>query len=100
MLSRLPLTTPSEFDAAVAAAKAAFPAWRDTPVPQRARVMLKLQQLIRENWDDLARLVTAEQGKTFQDARGDVFRGLGAPAPYAFSLLIIMLACKGLGGGL
>lgn len=50
MLSKLPLTTPTEFDAAVAAAKAAFPAWRDTPVPTRARVMLKLQQLIRENW--------------------------------------------------
>jgi len=50
VLSKLPLTTPSEFDAAVAAAKAAFPAWRDTPVPTRARVMLKLQQLIRENW--------------------------------------------------
>ncbi|KAI8469036.1 MAG: Aldehyde/histidinol dehydrogenase [Monoraphidium minutum] len=76
VLSKLPLTTPSEFEAAVAAAKAAFPAWRDTPVPARARVMLKLQQLIRENWDELARLVTAEQGKTFQDARGDVFRGL------------------------
>lgn len=50
MLSKLPLTTPDEFNAAVAAAKAAFPAWRDTPVPTRARVMLKLQQLIRENW--------------------------------------------------
>lgn len=76
VLSKLPLTTPSEFEAAVAAARSAFPAWRDTPVPTRARVMLKLQQLIRENWDDLARMVTQEQGKTFQDARGDVFRGL------------------------
>lgn len=76
VVSKLPLTTPDEFNAAVAAAKAAFPAWRDTPVPTRARVMLKLQQLIRDNWDELARLVTQEQGKTFQDARGDVFRGL------------------------
>jgi delta 1-pyrroline-5-carboxylate dehydrogenase len=50
VVSRLPLTTPTEFNAAVAAAKEAFPAWRATPVPTRARVMLKLQQLIRENW--------------------------------------------------
>jgi malonate-semialdehyde dehydrogenase (acetylating)/methylmalonate-semialdehyde dehydrogenase len=50
VLSKLPLTLPGEFEAAVAAAKAAFPAWRDTPVPTRARVMLKFQQLIRENW--------------------------------------------------
>lgn len=48
-MSRLPETTSAEFDAAVAAAKAAFPAWRRTAVSQRARVMLKLQQLIREN---------------------------------------------------
>lgn len=50
MLSKLPLTTPDEFNAAVQAAKDAYPAWRDTPVPTRARVMLKFQQLIRENW--------------------------------------------------
>ena len=49
VVSRLPETTSAEFDAAVAAAKAAFPAWRRTAVSQRARVMLKLQQLIREN---------------------------------------------------
>ena len=49
MIALLPETTAVEFDAAVAAAKAAFPAWRRTPVSTRARVMLKLQQLIREN---------------------------------------------------
>ncbi|KIZ05257.1 methylmalonate-semialdehyde dehydrogenase [Monoraphidium neglectum] len=76
VVSKLPLTTPDEFNAAVAAAKAAFPGWRDTPVSTRARVMLKFQHLIRENWDELAKLVTQEQGKTFLDARGDVFRGL------------------------
>eukprot|EP00775_Hariotina_reticulata_P009074 gene9074-9244_t len=76
VVSRLPLTTAAEFEAAVQAAKAAFPAWRSTPVPTRARVMLKFQELIRQNWDELAKSVTLEQGKTFQDAKGDVFRGL------------------------
>jgi hypothetical protein len=49
VISRLPETTGEEFEAAVGAARDAFPAWRRTPVPTRARVMLKLQQLIREN---------------------------------------------------
>ncbi|KAG2491870.1 hypothetical protein HYH03_009823 [Edaphochlamys debaryana] len=76
VLSRLPLSTRSEFDAAVAAASAAFPKWRVTPVPTRIRVMLKYQELIRANMEELARSVTMEQGKTLADARGDVFRGL------------------------
>eukprot|EP00882_Tetradesmus_deserticola_P005735 GHRQ01006038.1.p1 GENE.GHRQ01006038.1~~GHRQ01006038.1.p1 ORF type:complete len:228 (+),score=82.75 GHRQ01006038.1:200-883(+) len=76
VVSRLPLTTVAEFKAAVQAAKDAFPAWRATPVPTRQRVMLKFQELIRQNWDELAKSVTTEQGKTFQDAKGDVFRGL------------------------
>jgi malonate-semialdehyde dehydrogenase (acetylating)/methylmalonate-semialdehyde dehydrogenase len=73
---RTPRATPSEFAAAVAAAKAAFPAWRDTPLPTRQRVMLKLQALIRAHEGDLAAAITREQGKTLADARGDVFRGL------------------------
>lgn len=77
-MSRLPQCTPGEFEAAVAAAKAAFPAWRGTPVSARARVMFRLQHLINQNMDRLAASVTQEQGKTLADARGDVFRGLGA----------------------
>lgn len=49
VIGRLPETTEAEFNAAVAAASAAYPQWRKTPVPTRARVMFKLQQLIREN---------------------------------------------------
>jgi malonate-semialdehyde dehydrogenase (acetylating)/methylmalonate-semialdehyde dehydrogenase len=75
-LSRAPLTTPAEFDAAVAAAKNAFPAWRDTPVSQRQRVLFRLHALVRDRTDELARAITQEQGKTLADARGDVFRGL------------------------
>jgi len=49
VVSRCPETTPAEFQAAVQAAKDAFPAWRRTPLPTRQRVMFKLQQLIREH---------------------------------------------------
>jgi malonate-semialdehyde dehydrogenase (acetylating)/methylmalonate-semialdehyde dehydrogenase len=75
-LARVPLATPDEVAAAVAAAKAAFPAWRKTPIGQRARIFLKYQQLIRDNMKSLAATLTAEQGKTLADAEGDVFRGL------------------------
>lgn len=63
-------------EAAVASATEAFKTWREVPVQQRVRVNLKLQQLVRENMDDIAKLITKEQGKTLADARGDVFRGL------------------------
>eukprot|EP00252_Welwitschia_mirabilis_P014846 TRINITY_DN32889_c0_g1_i1.p1 TRINITY_DN32889_c0_g1~~TRINITY_DN32889_c0_g1_i1.p1 ORF type:complete len:548 (+),score=123.83 TRINITY_DN32889_c0_g1_i1:252-1895(+) len=76
IISKLPLTTPEEFQAAVKAAKKAFPEWRNTPVTARQRVMFKLQELIWRNMDKLALNVTTEQGKTLNDARGDVFRGL------------------------
>lgn len=49
VVSRCPETTPAEFQAAVQAAKDAFPAWRRTPLPTRQRVMFKLQQLIRSH---------------------------------------------------
>ncbi|OMO85283.1 Methylmalonate-semialdehyde dehydrogenase [Corchorus capsularis] len=76
VVSQVPLTTNQEFKAAVAAAKHAFPSWRNTPITTRQRVMLKLQELIRRDMDKLAKNITAEQGKTLKDAHGDVFRGL------------------------
>ncbi|CAI8591351.1 unnamed protein product [Vicia faba] len=76
VVSQVPLTTNEEFKAAVAAAKKAFPSWRNTPITKRQRVMLKFQELIRRDMDKLAISVTTEQGKTLKDAQGDVFRGL------------------------
>ncbi|KAL2634366.1 hypothetical protein R1flu_005845 [Riccia fluitans] len=76
VISKLPLATSHEFEAAVKAAKEAFPKWRSTPVTARQRIMLKLQELIRRDMDKLAANITTEQGKTLADARGDVFRGL------------------------
>ena len=76
VLARVPFATQDEINAAVAAAKEAFKTWKKTPIGARARIFLKLQQLIRENMGELAALLTAEQGKTLPDAEGDVFRGL------------------------
>lgn len=76
VVSQVPLTTYEEFKAAVSSAKQAFPAWRNTPITTRQRVMLKFQELIRRDMDKLAMNITTEQGKTLKDAQGDVFRGL------------------------
>jgi malonate-semialdehyde dehydrogenase (acetylating)/methylmalonate-semialdehyde dehydrogenase len=76
VLARVPFATADEVAQAVASARRAFASWRKTPIGARARIFLKLQQLIRENMADLAATLTAEQGKTLLDAEGDIFRGL------------------------
>jgi malonate-semialdehyde dehydrogenase (acetylating)/methylmalonate-semialdehyde dehydrogenase len=63
-------------DAAVKAASAAFPAWRDTPPLRRARVMQEFLSLLKKNQRELAAMVTAEHGKTLPDAMGSVQRGM------------------------
>ncbi len=76
VIAKVPQTTDDEINQAVAAAKEAFKTWRKTPITTRARIFLRYQALIRDNMDELAELLTSEQGKTIADARGDVFRGL------------------------
>ena len=70
------LANSADVDAAVAAAKAAFPAWSNTPPLRRARVMFKFLELLNQRRDDLARIITAEHGKVFTDAQGEVTRGI------------------------
>ncbi|NND04088.1 MAG: CoA-acylating methylmalonate-semialdehyde dehydrogenase [Acidimicrobiia bacterium] len=70
------LASVDEVDAGVASAQAAFPGWRDTPVTRRAKIMFKFRDLVEKHIDDLAKLLTAEHGKTLDDARGEVTRGL------------------------
>ena len=65
-----------EVGTAVAAAAAAFPAWADTPPIRRARVMQRFLQLMNQNRDTLAAMITAEHGKVFSDAQGEVSRGI------------------------
>lgn len=76
VVARVPFATKEELDLAVATAQEAFPSWRATPVPARMRVMLRFQQLLRDNTDRLAQIVTTEHGKTLPDAVGEIGRGL------------------------
>src|ERR1700690_1715887 len=61
----VPLSTREEAREAVAAAKAAYPAWRDTPAPTRGRIIAKAAALMTEQKDEVARILTLEEGKTF-----------------------------------
>lgn len=76
VLARTPEMNPSQIDIAVAAAKSAFPAWRETPISKRMRFLIKLEESIRSNIDELSQILTAEQGKTLADSLGDITRGL------------------------
>jgi malonate-semialdehyde dehydrogenase (acetylating) / methylmalonate-semialdehyde dehydrogenase len=68
--------TGEDVDAAVQAAQAAFPAWRDTPVVKRARVMFRFLELLQRNRDELARIIASEHGKVVPDAVGEIQRGM------------------------
>ncbi|HEX4511611.1 MAG TPA: CoA-acylating methylmalonate-semialdehyde dehydrogenase, partial [Burkholderiaceae bacterium] len=73
---RLHLASAAEVSAAVESAKAAFPGWADTPPIRRARVMQNFLVLLNENRDRFAAMITAEHGKVFSDAQGEVMRGI------------------------
>ncbi|MEO3828554.1 CoA-acylating methylmalonate-semialdehyde dehydrogenase [Actinomadura sp. B10D3] len=66
----------AEVDAAVAAAKQAFPGWRDTSLSRRTAVLFAFRELVARHRDELARLISAEHGKVVPDAAGEVTRGL------------------------
>jgi len=70
------LANGEEIDAAVAAAKAAFPAWRDTSITKRQQVLFRFRELLNERKGELAEILTAEHGKVLSDALGEITRGL------------------------
>jgi malonate-semialdehyde dehydrogenase (acetylating)/methylmalonate-semialdehyde dehydrogenase len=74
--AKVPLASTAEVGKAVAAAAAAFPDWANTPPLRRARVMFKFKELVEQNLDKMAALVTAEHGKVLSDAKGSCIRGL------------------------
>ena len=76
MLARVPLSTGAELDAAVAVAARAFESWRQVAVPRRSRVLFRYQQLLMERQDELAKLITQENGKSYEEAFGEVQRGI------------------------
>lgn len=76
VIARTPLSTAADVDAAVAAATKAFPAWSETPPMIRARVLFKFRNLLEEHFEEIARIVTTEHGKTLDESRGSVRRGI------------------------
>jgi malonate-semialdehyde dehydrogenase (acetylating)/methylmalonate-semialdehyde dehydrogenase len=76
VIAETPLCGAPVVDQAVQAAAKAFPAWMETPPIERARVLFRLKVLLEDHFDELARSVTTEHGKTLAEARGDVRRGL------------------------
>src|ERR1700756_5622529 len=74
--AKVALASKTEMEKAIANAEAAFPAWAATNPQRRARVMFKFLELIQGEYDDLARLLSSEHGKTFADSKGDIQRGL------------------------
>jgi len=73
---RVALASAPTVQAAIDAAQAAFPAWRDTPPAKRARIMFRFKQLVEEHAERLCALITAEHGKVLSDALGELQRGL------------------------
>ena len=76
VLAQVPLSGPAEVAAAVSAASTAFPEWRRTPPEDRIQPLFKLKQLLEEHFDDLARVITRENGKTFGEAKGELRRAI------------------------
>jgi len=75
-IARVPISTKDELDAAVQAAKEAYPDWRRTPPVARARCLLRLRGLLEENFEEVSRIQTMEHGKTIDESRGETRRGI------------------------
>ncbi|MHB8412219.1 MAG: aldehyde dehydrogenase family protein [Candidatus Acidiferrales bacterium] len=76
IVARVPHSTREEMRAAIAAAKAAFPAWRDTPAPNRGKILFKAVRIMEEQKEELARMLTIEEGKGLKDSLGEVQRSI------------------------
>jgi malonate-semialdehyde dehydrogenase (acetylating)/methylmalonate-semialdehyde dehydrogenase len=76
VLGQVAESTAADVDAAVAAARAAFPGWRDTPYKDRAQVLYRLKTLMERDLDALSWIVSHENGKTFGEAQAEVKKGI------------------------
>ncbi|MCX6963265.1 MAG: aldehyde dehydrogenase family protein, partial [Verrucomicrobia bacterium] len=76
VIALVPTSGTKEVDEAVAAAKAAFPAWRNTPPNERAQVFFRLKNLLEQSFEELALGISIEHGKTLSESRGDLRRGI------------------------
>ena len=73
---QLPLANTAEVNDAIEVAKAAFPAWRDTPALKRARIMFKFKELLERDMPLLKKMIAKEHGKVLSDAQGEITRGM------------------------
>lgn len=76
VLAEVPISNADDLNQAIATAKEAFETWKNVAVPRRARVLFKYQQLLVENWEELAKMITKENGKNYDEAYGEVLRGI------------------------
>lgn len=76
VLAQVPLSGAADVAQAVEAAAAAFPEWRRTPPEERVQYLFKLKRLLEEHWEEIARLLTVENGKTLAESRGEVRRAI------------------------
>lgn len=76
IVATVPLSTRDEMREAISAARTAFPAWRDTPAPERGKILFRAVRIMEERKDELARTLTREEGKALPDALGEVQRGI------------------------
>src|SRR5277367_4572073 len=76
VVARIPLSTRAEMKEAIAAAKMAYPAWRDTPAPARGKILFNAVRIMEEQKEELAQLLTREEGKALKDSLGEVQRSI------------------------
>lgn len=76
VIARTPFSRKADVDAAARAAGAAFPAWRRVPVNDRVQYLFKLRNLLREHLDEIAKLITDECGKTFEESKAEMVRAV------------------------
>ncbi|MDR3073950.1 MAG: CoA-acylating methylmalonate-semialdehyde dehydrogenase [Deltaproteobacteria bacterium] len=99
-IAQAPICTRDEVNAAVAAAKAAFPGWSATPIALRTQVIFKFRELVNQHFDELGVLLATEMGKALEEAKGDVFKVVEAcevavGAPLEFQGHSLMDATRG-----
>lgn len=76
IIAKVPISSQEDVEQAVETAQHAFLEWKEVAVPKRARILFKYQQLLVEHWDELAKLITMENGKSLTEAKGEVQRGI------------------------
>src|SRR5579872_3174168 len=83
VISEFPEATEKDVQCAIEAAEKAFPIWKNTPGPERGRILWNAANLVRERMEEIAQMMTREEGKTIKESRGEVVKGLALLEYYA-----------------